>query len=88
MEKVFEIKMQEREDEYYGVTMQKLWTDNPDEKVSFRVSNLCECPEDAIIGRDLFDAYDFIEAVKLGFRIAKRGYDKIELAVMPSGEKG
>jgi hypothetical protein len=81
--KEFELKMTERSDEYEGVTSQKVWSDNPEEKVCFRVCNLCECPEDAIIGRDLFDANDFIRAVELGFRIAKRGYDKITVTNVP-----
>lgn len=44
----------------------------------FSVSNLCECPEDAIIGRDLFDAEDYIRAVKFGIELAQKGYDDIE----------
>lgn len=61
----------------YGENYQKVWSDNEDEKVSFSVYDLTDYPEDAVIGRDLFTGYDFIEAIKLGFRIAKRGYDEI-----------
>lgn len=81
--KEFELKVTERENKYDGVTMQKVWSDNEDEKVSFSVYNLSECSEDAIIGRSLFDAGDFIGTVKLGFRIAKRGYDKITVTDVP-----
>lgn len=81
----FELKYSENGDDYSAA--QKVWTSNPDEKVSFYVQNLNECPEDAIIGRDLFDAGDFIEAVKLGFRIAKRGYDKIVVNDVPWEER-
>ena len=84
--KEFELKVTEREREYDGVTMQKVWSDNEDERVRFYVRNLCKCPEDAIIGRDLFDAQDFISAVELGFRIAKRGYDKIVVTDVPYNE--
>ena len=80
--KEFELKFSEHKGEY-GVTEQEVWSDIPDEKVSFSVYNLCECPEDAIIGRDLFDASDFIRAVELGFRIAKRGYDEIIVTEVP-----
>lgn len=80
--KEFELKYSEHGDGY-EVTGQEVWSDNPDEKVSFSVYNLCECPEDAIIGRDLFDATDFIRAVELGFRIAKRGYDNIVVTEVP-----
>lgn len=47
--------------------------DNDDNMV-FSVYNLNECPEDAIIGRDLFDEHDFINAVKLGMKLAQEGY--------------
>ena len=40
----------------------------------FSVLNLNECTEDAVIGRDLFDEQDFINAVKLGIKLAQEGY--------------
>ena len=51
---------------------------NEEGKRLFSVSNLSECPEDAIIGRDLFDASDYINAVRFGMELAKNGYDDIE----------
>ena len=45
----------------------------------FSCSNLDDCPEDAIIGRDLFDGYDYIKALKLGMKLAEEGYTEIEL---------
>ena len=42
------------------------------------VWNLNTCPEDAVIGLDLFDELDFIEAVKLGISLAKQGYDDVD----------
>ena len=71
------------DNERYDYRRQEVWSDNRDEKVSFSVYDMSECPEDAIIGRDLFDAHDFIKAVKLGFKIAKRGYDKIRVEEEP-----
>lgn len=53
--------------------------EEPDTNVSFIAYNLCECPEDATLNRDLFNGYDFLEAVKLGMRLAKLGYDEIEI---------
>lgn len=47
----------------------------------FNAYDLDECPEDAIIGRDLFDGYDFIEAVKYGMELAREGYTDIEIEV-------
>lgn len=40
---------------------------------TFHVHDLNECPEDAIIGRDLVDAYDLLEVLKLGYEAGKRG---------------
>ena len=62
---------------------QKVWSDNVDEKVKYYVYDLTECPGDAIIGRDLFDARDFIRVLQLGFTIAKRGYDCITVEEEP-----
>lgn len=62
---------------------QEVWSSNHDEDVWFCARDLNETPEDAVIGRDLFDAQDFIEAVRLGFRIAQRGYDGIEIVEEP-----
>lgn len=45
-----------------------------EDNMVFSVWNLDECPEDAIIGRDLFDEHDFIKAVKLGMKLAQEGY--------------
>lgn len=45
-----------------------------DDNVVFSVWNLNECPEDAVIGRDLFDEHDFINAVRLGMKLAQEGY--------------
>lgn len=67
----------------YDHRRQKVWSDNEDEKIKFRVRDLNEYPEDAIIGRDLFDADDFIRVLKLGFAIAKRGYDCITVEEEP-----
>lgn len=52
---------------------------NKDEGVYFSVSNLSECPEDACIGRDLFDAHDFIKTLKLCMELANKGFTEIEL---------
>lgn len=47
---------------------------NNNDDMVFSVCNLNECPEDAVIGRDLFDEQDFINAVKLGMQLAQEGY--------------
>lgn len=66
----FKAKYQTDEDDFaVGVSV----FDNNDDMV-FSVWNLNECPEDAVIGRDLFDEQDFINAVKLGMTLAQEGY--------------
>lgn len=49
-------------------------TDRNSGKVVFRACNLADCPEDAIIGRDIFDAYNWLDAVKFGMELVRQGY--------------
>lgn len=63
------------EHEYDGVIYQRV---EDGSELCFSVANLDDCPEDAIIGRDLFDAYDYLEAVQYGMELAKQGYDGVE----------
>lgn len=44
-----------------------------DGKSVFRVHNLNECPEDAIIGRDLFNGADAMNLIQMGYELGKRG---------------
>ena len=37
------------------------------------ISSLCECPEDAIIGRSLIDGSDLLRAIRLGWEAGKSG---------------
>lgn len=52
---------------------------NNEEHIRYSVCNLNECPEDAIIGRDLFDVDDYIKALKLGIELARKGYTDIKI---------
>ena len=52
-----------------------------DNHVIFSCYNLDSCPEDAIIGRCLFNGYDYIEAVEFGMKLAQEGYTGIELDI-------
>lgn len=81
MIKKFEIHQKEGYDYYYDYQRVK-----DEEGVKFSVYNLAECPEDAIIGRDLFDATDWLEAVKYGIELAKQGYDGIEAVTIEDEE--
>lgn len=44
-----------------------------DGKFNKSIGPLCECPEDAIIGRDLVDGYDICKYIQIGYDAAKRG---------------
>lgn len=70
-------------DFYDGIVGQDIIIDN--EEV-FSAYNLNECPEDAIISRDLFDAWDFIKAIELGMKLAKEGYTKLNITTAENEE--
>lgn len=54
--------------------------DSPDsEKFAFTAYDLCECPEDATLDRDLFNGYDYLDAIRLGMELAREGYTSIEV---------
>lgn len=46
---------------------------NIDDKKTIRIQPLCECPEDAIIGRDLISGEDIIQFMKLSYEAGKNG---------------
>ena len=54
-------------------------TVDPDVYLYFKAYDMCECPEDATLSRDLFDGEDYIRAIKLGMKLANLGYDDIEV---------
>jgi hypothetical protein len=39
-----------------------------------------------MIGRDLFDADDYLKAIKFGMNLAKQGYDDIQIEFKKSDE--
>lgn len=45
--------------------------------ICYSVYDLTECPEDATLYRDLFSGWEYIDALRLGMKIAKAGYDSI-----------
>jgi hypothetical protein len=78
MEKLFEINVTSWFDDYDNCPeSQKVEWDDGVRNGSYYVHNLCECPEDACIGRDLFSADDFIAAIAFGMRLAQDGYTGI-----------
>lgn len=58
----------------FGDSRQELW----DRKKLYGVSDLSECPEDAIIGRALLSGEEVLDLVELGMNYSKMGYDEIE----------
>lgn len=68
--KVFKLVEEESDDGWY-VRSQEVY--DGDRSV-FDVWNLDDCPEDAIIGRSLFDAHDWLAAVNYGIKLARQGY--------------
>ncbi len=75
----------ESKNDYEDIRGQELY--NEIEKINFSVYNLADCPEDAIIGRDLFTADDYIDALCKGMELAKKGYTDIEINEIESEEE-
>lgn len=64
---------------------QELW--DPDKgQLLFSVSDLWECPEDAIIGRALHDGEDASSLIEAGMRYSKEGYSSINLTYVEVSE--
>lgn len=61
----------------FGDSRQELW-DIDDRKKLYGVSDLSECPEDAIIRRALLSGEEVLDLVELGMSYSKMGYDEIE----------
>ena len=76
MAKIKILEVYEDVDYYDTVESQDLF--DGDKKL-FSVYNLSECPEDAIIGRDLFTADDYVKAVEYGMKLAKEGYTGVSV---------
>ena len=75
--KTLKLKLMEKSDDYEGCRFQELWSE--DEEVHYSVSDLWQCPEDATIDRDLVSAYEIVDFIELGMRLAEKGYDKISV---------
>ena len=73
----YELTLYQRKEDY-DIVFQRLKDEN--DKTLFTVGNLNETPEDAIIGRDLFDAGDYLAAVRLGIKLANFGYTDVVIA--------
>ncbi len=79
MSKSFILNFYDNED--YENHIHRIWSETKDDEigeVDFFAYDLCEYPEDATLNRDLFSGYQFIEALRLGMKIAKEGYTFID----------
>lgn len=79
MEKLLTVDFVTDEDQWGCVTSEEIhgMSDNGTE-INFYVHDLSECPEDAILGRDLFSGAEYLEAIELGMKLAQEGYTGIE----------
>lgn len=77
------VKILDYNDKYEGCNRQEVYIDD---KEVFYVYNLSECPEDAVIGRDLFIASDFIKAIKLGMKLYEEGIRELEIVTEEGDE--
>lgn len=86
--KTLTLKVHEAIDRYDGyVWGQEVHHNEDGVSIDFDAYNLNECPEDAIIGRGLFDAYDYIRALNKGIELAKMGYDQVDSETISEVEK-
>lgn len=79
MDKILHVNFITVLDHWGYVCGHKLYS--PDsKKLVFTAYNLCECPEDATVYRDLFNGDDYLDAIQLGMELAKEGYTSIEVS--------
>ena len=77
MDKLYNLTIEEEHDIYGECIEQEIYTDK--NETLFFVHNLDECPEDAIIDRDLFTADEYIKAIEFGMKLANDGYTGINV---------
>lgn len=77
-DKMYPIVIEENYDDYLGlIHSQSMYS--KDCTLGYYVQNLTDCPEDAIIGRDLVTAEEIINYIKFGMKLAQEGYTKIQV---------
>lgn len=74
--KEYKVKVIEEYNDYLSETWYQEVL-NPEEKTIYSVCNMCECPEDATIERNLVSAFEYIDILNAGIELAKQGYDKV-----------
>lgn len=81
MSKPYKINFYHSEDNYGHEYRHEIQSETVDSDVYlyFKAYDVCECPEDATLFRDLFNGWDYIETIELGMQLANLGYDGIEV---------
>lgn len=77
MKKILFLTLDYNEDDYEGIYRQNI--EDKENDIHFCVGNLDDCPEDATINRDLFNANDYVRALNKGIELAEKGYTKVEI---------
>lgn len=74
------------ETKFWGNIDGEVLYDEDNDKLLYTVYNLNDCPEDAVISRDLISTYEYVEILRKGMELAKQGYDGIALVEEESCE--
>ena len=77
MDKTLNLTVYWEPDTEYGDKVPRYQRIERDGKIIYSVCNLTDCPEDAIIARDLVSAEDIIDWIKYGMNLAAEGYNDI-----------
>lgn len=77
MKKIKKLKIVREFDEYDCIIESEELYDK--DKCIYSVHSLTDCPEDAIIERDLFSAEEYVDAVRYGMNLYANGYDDVEI---------
>lgn len=56
------------------------WLVDTDDKEVFSARNLCHCPQEAIVGRGVFGASDYVRVLNEGIRLGREGYTEARIA--------
>lgn len=79
MDKTYKLKVTWEEDrDYCDVPRLEVMTDE-DGKTIYSVCNLNECPEDAIIARNLVSSYEIVKFIEMGMKLAADGYTSVSV---------
>lgn len=86
MSKILDIKLSIEEDAEGYITHRVSSDEEPE--LYFNESELAvsQHPEDMFFYRDLFSGYSYIDAIKLGMKLAKKGYDDLNVIVEETKE--